>query len=141
MNKEITLSQISRVNTYEGYLWMSDSPDPVTQLDKIREKLETINDSSNPFIVEGQLYCDDSHTSYSIKYTDGKHHVVMYDLSKAGETYGEKSFVPNRINGVSKIHFRQYWEEAEDSFCEGMEVLIPGAYVFVGFDKKEEEKP
>lgn len=138
---KIDLSKIEIDKITEGYLWLSDDPDPIVDLKDIKEKLNQTNDSSNPFIIEGQLYGKEAKISYSIKYVDGKHLVAEYDLASMGD-YDSKRFVANRIPEKTHICFHQYWKESPegDPLCEGMKVLQPDAFVFVGFDKKEEEK-
>jgi CRISPR type III-associated protein (TIGR04423 family) len=131
-----TLSGIKINNSYVGYIWPSDRKKPeLTDFD-----LSKYSDDRNPFIVEGQLYSKTAEKSYSIKYVDGKHIVKEYDLKLLSEEYDLKKFIPNRIEGVSKILFRQYWKPREDELCGGMDVLVPADYVFVGFEYKKEEK-
>jgi CRISPR type III-associated protein (TIGR04423 family) len=139
MNKLINITEIPKDKNYEGYLWMSDAKEP--QTDSFDKGLD-ITDASNPFIVEGQLYSREEQKSYSIKYVDGKHLVTEYDLKNIPEGWeksDEKSFIPNRIK-VSKLLFRQYWKPQKDDLCEGMETLVPAAYVFVGFNNNEKEE-
>lgn len=144
MNRQINITEIPKDKNYEGYLWMSDAKEPQTGA---FDKWLNITDTSNPFIVEGQLYSNEEQKSYSIKYVDGKHLVVEYDLNKIpdgwiSEESDNKKFMPNRLNNVSGILFRQYWKPEKDELCEGMETLIPAAYVFTGFEynKEKEEK-
>lgn len=137
MFKSLTVETIPKDVNYEGYLWMSDQTEPETDL--LHTKLEGITDLSNPFIVEGQLYSEKEQKSYSIKYTDGKHIVIEYNLKTTlgdNTKVTEKKYIANRIDGVSKLKFRQYWEPKTDELCEGMNVLIPTAFVFVGFESE-----
>jgi len=126
-----TIEQIPKNFDYEGYLWLSDQKMPA--IDSLNEILKNIFDSSNPFIVEGQLYSKNENKSYSIKYADGKHHVTEYDLNAATSKSEIKTYLSN-IEGVSKLNFRQYWELKSDELCEGMNVLMPTAFVFIGFE-------
>ena len=50
----------------------------------------------------------------------------------------QREFISNRIDGVSKLKFLQYWGEQKDDLCEDMQVLQPSDLVFVGFKTKEE---
>ena len=154
MNKKIDdLTQIPKDNEYEGYLWMSDSEKPTVLKNEKLESLKLvirdssrtitfneISNTSNPFIVEGQLYCKPESLSYSIKYVDGKHLVIEYDLKNAPAGFDEKRFIPNRMDDVSRLKFQLYWkvepDETGESLCEGMGTYVPAAYVFVGFIKK-----
>ena len=143
MNKQINITKIPKNLKFEGYLWMSNSEKPLQTPTEIGAMLNQITDNDNPFIIEGQLYVKDQ-KSYSIKYADGKHIVIEYDLTDMPKEYTEKSFIPNRLDNVAKIKFRQYWKAKPDNLCEGMEVLVPAEYVFLGFDyssnKVKEEK-
>ena len=150
MNK-INITDIPKDIEYEGYLWMSNSKNPIVLKSEKLKSLrlnesesdkpvifDEISDLSNPFIIEGQLYSKNTKKSYSIKYADGEHIVVEYDLNNLpkdrvfDEKEDDKKFIPNRIN-ASMLKFRQYWKPEEDEFCEGMEVLQPAGFVFVGF--------
>jgi len=143
---------IPKESKYEGYLWMSDADKPTVFNDIKPESqyltIDAITNSSNPFMVEGHLYCKDNNKSYSIKYVDGEHIVVEYDLDHIPDTWVSdekkdlKKFVVNRMDGVSKLRFRQYWKPENDELCEGMDVLVTAAFVFVGFEynKIKEDK-
>lgn len=136
----MNITEIPKDAEYEGYLWMSDSKEPV--MGDFSKILQNITDSSNPFIVEGQLYAGKEQRSYSIKYVDGKHAVTGYNLNNipAGWTSDLKQFIPNRLEGVTKIKFRQYWNPQPDELCADMKTLVPAAYVFVGFEYNSKEK-
>ena len=148
MNRTINITEIPRDVPYEGYLWMSDKKEPVKlEEETLGELLNGITDNSNPFVVEGQLYCSTAKKSYSIKYVDGEHIVIEYDFEKRPEDWfhtedDDKAFITNRLVDISKIKFRQFWKPEPDELCNGMNVLVPAAYVFVGFEynKKKEEK-
>jgi CRISPR type III-associated protein (TIGR04423 family) len=131
-----TLSDIKIDDSYVGYIWPSNCNKPVVK----EFDLVKYNDGSNPFIVEGQLYSKIAEKSYSIKYVDGQHIVVEYDLKQLPKDYDVKTYIPHRIDGVSKIIFKQYWRPRKDELCEGMEVLLPAAYVFVGFEYNKEKE-
>jgi CRISPR type III-associated protein (TIGR04423 family) len=112
---------------------MSDKTEPITYYNEpIGNELDR-TDNQNPFIIEGQLYCEEKQLSYSIKYVDGKYIITEYNLETfKNEICDEKEYIPNRIPAY-RIIFKQYWKQKVDELCENMEVLIPGAFVFVGF--------
>jgi CRISPR type III-associated protein (TIGR04423 family) len=142
MNKSIKISAIPKDEKYTGYLWMSDQTHPQEYHSQGISNDFAITEQSNPFIIEGQLFCKDTNKSFSIKYVDGEQIVIEYDLNNVPTNWvcdKEKEYIPNRIS-ASKIVFRQYWKPEKDEFCEGMEVLVPAAYVFVGFIENKEEK-
>lgn len=124
-------------STYDGYLWYSDQSEPIV-LNKCEFELD-IDDSRNPFVVEGHLYDYKNNRSTRIRYVDGHYIYKTYDLNSL---MGESSidiFYPSskRFNG-KKLRFSQYWREGEpDSLLEGMKVLEPKEYVFIGFEEKE----
>ena len=159
MNNPINLNEIPKKKEYTGYLWVSDSDQPTVLSDSKLESLnllsslfgtityDEINDSSNPFIIEGKLFCKEANKSYSIKYVDGKHIVIEYDLNLVPDKWAKleeedlKKFIPNRI-AASKIVFVQYWgpHEEKDEFCQNMQVLQPVAFVYVGFEYESKVK-
>ena len=116
-------------STYKGYLWYSDQKSPDVFENKEIE-LE-LSDDTNPFIIEGQLY--DGKTSISIKYVDGKYVVKSYVIDVLKGDVKEQMFYSHRMGG-RKLKFRQYWRPIPDELCEGMEVLQPAEWVFVGFN-------
>jgi len=132
---------ISEMPKYEfiGYLWWSNEPDPTEY--HTPQNIEIIcTDLSNPFIIEGQLYSKKEKKSYSLKYTDGKHIVIEYDLEELDKfEKKEQKYIPNKIK-ASKIIFSQYWIPEEDKFCCHMKILIPGPFVFTGFECNKKEK-
>jgi len=150
---KVSIQDNTKVIEYIGYLWLSNSQTPIEYHNpsEISTSMENIADDSNPFIVEGQLYSKDANKSYSIKYVDGRHIVVEYDLNRipgdweSDEKDDLKKFIPNRLK-ASKIVFRQYWELRVDEFCgkddscEGMQVYQPAAFVFVGFEYEQKIK-
>lgn len=147
MDRIENISKIPTTEKYIGYLWLSDNPQPQVfhNPTDISGVLANFSDMGNPFIIEGYLYNKEKDVSYSIKYVDGKHIVIKYDLKNQPEDwiFDEKSqlkkFIPNRLN-ASKIVFRHYWiksipdTQEEESSCLGMPVLVPGPLVFTGFE-------
>lgn len=118
-------------SAYTGYLWYSDAKEP--QLFDKTESEFSFDDIKNPFVVEGWL--TDNITSYQIKYVDGKHEILSYDIDALKLfKHEEKEFIPV-FKDFRKMHFTQYWRPVTDEMCEGMQVLQPAEFVFVGFTK------
>lgn len=118
---------------YEGYLWYSNAQIPELLFGEEKEIL--LEDNKNPFVIEGWL--TDGKKSIQIKYIDGKHLVKQYDLEAlngAGVLSEPKFYLPS-FNGVSGLHFEQYWRPEVDVMCDDMQVLQPAEFVFVGFEK------
>jgi CRISPR type III-associated protein (TIGR04423 family) len=128
-----SLNEIPSFN-FDGYIWKSDSENPITLLDKTFD-FSTIE--LNPFIMEGLLYNQDENKSYHITH-DGDYHIVEYDLtelSKKGE-FIEKEFNPHRLlNLIKKVKFNQIWMDEKDPNCNDLLVLTLKATVFCGFKK------
>jgi len=120
---------------YEGYIWYSDSAKPEIFKREIERELN-LNDTENPFIIEGQLYCEEKKLSVSIKYVDGKHIVNKFNLSEEPETTDQEYLAEFRNDAGLK--FRQLWKPESDPLCENFEVLKPAGFVFIGFKNKEE---
>lgn len=134
VNLLLIMEQIVKAK-YEGYVWMSDQQKPRVICPEEEFEL-TLNDTDNPFVVEGNLWDATNGVSVMIKYVDGKYIVrrtAVTDECKENAT--EKEFLPHRIEGVKKLKFRQCWDEVEDSLCENMSTLQAGKLVFIGFDK------
>ena len=118
---------------YEGYIWYSDRPEPEIK-DNQEFELE-IDDCSNPFIIEGQLYDSVNELSHSIRYVNGQHICKTYHLQDLqGEKFVEDVFLSHKMQG-RWLRFFQYWKEEADSLCENMGVLQPKEFVFMGFKK------
>ena len=131
-------TSINITNDFQGYIWMSDQPKPEV-FNKDKERLLVLDDTKNPFIIEGQLFDDekDAKKSYSIKYVDGKYRVVSYNVDD-DDVQNAKPFYPNRIE--KHLLFNQRWEEKKDEHCADMQVLQPAGFVFVGFGDKTKEE-
>ncbi len=138
METKIKINQIPITSQHEGYLWWSNNPIPVAYL---KDKLIELPTTSNPFIIEGNLYDSDNQKSYSIRFVDGQHLVNCFDLKEMeGEEFIFKQYLPNRLSdNVQKLCFREYWKPKPDEFCEEMQVLKPAMTVFVGFKCKEDK--
>ena len=118
---------------YQGYLWYSNAKEP--QIIENKDFELEIEDTENPFIIEGQLY--DGTKSISIKYVDGKYVVKTYMVSELKGEVQQQVFYSNRMQH-KQLLFSQYWREEPDALCEGMNVLQPKELVFVGFKDKED---
>ncbi len=126
MKKEINID-----NVLEGYVWLSDSQEPIVmpydKLDKTRFLV-----SDNPFVVEAQ-YVDNSKVSHSIKYVDGHY----YEMTTNPGDLNEDDFYlceTHRMKGRRMI-VAQMWKPEEDKLCMGFDVLKFKGLVFVGFEK------
>ncbi len=119
---------------YTGYLWYSNETKPRVLNNEEFELV--IEDTKNPFIVEGQL-CNGC-KSISIKYVDGKYIVKPYTLSEYKDADVEE-YVPNRMDKVEKLLFKRAWKAESDELCCDMKVLQPKELVFVGLKMKEDK--
>lgn len=122
----------------EGYLWWSDQQQPKVCQDEAFDI--SLDETENPFVVEGQLYDIEEKKSYSIKYVDGHYIINVYKVEDGdfGNPDNEaKSCLSNRM-GDRWLRFLRYWEPVKDPNCEGMEALKLTKNVFVGFEGKEE---
>jgi len=124
---------------YEGWLWYSDEDSPKV-FNVADECPATFDENINPFVVEGQLWSEETQTSISIRYVDGHYIIKKYDLSRedADAPTTERSFIAHRLGEVKRVKMRHYWKAESDPLCEGFEALMPDKLVFVGFDKEEE---
>ena len=127
-----------KINKCEGYLWWSDQQEPnIYDGDALDISLDETN---NPFVVEGQLYDQEEMESYSIKYVDGQYLINKYKVDESDLTNLDnenKSFFSNRM-ADRWLKFLRYWEEKKDENCMGMPVLTLTKNVFVGFDERKE---
>jgi CRISPR type III-associated protein (TIGR04423 family) len=126
------------IKNCEGYLWWSDQQIPQVYQDEALDIC--LDETKNPFVVEGQLYDRECRQSYSIKYVDGQYLIIIYNVAErdfANPDNEQKDFLSNRM-GDRRLKFLRYWEEKEDENCIGMPVLTFTKNVFVGFKEKEE---
>ena len=131
---------------YEGWIWYSDQNKPeIITTEKEMNEL-TLTNGENPFVIEGQLWNNETMTSISIKYVDGEyivkqHEVAAEDFDTNKSLVTKKQFISHKMNGRI-IKMLQYWrpEEDKDNFCLGFPTLQPEKIVFVGFNKKKEEE-
>lgn len=145
-----------------GYLWWSNQESP--EFFEGEDKTITLDEKSNPFIIEGQLFGtivneqegSRRNVSCSIKYVDGKYLVYKNDIDSALLDLGEgkqksitlkdeegkdvpciverKDYLSNRMDG-KWLKFLRYWEANPDENCKGMSVYAITKNVFVGFKK------
>lgn len=126
---------------YEGYLWWSDATKPdILEPDKASEIV--LDDNANPFVIEGELYDAGKGESVSIRFVDGRYIIKSFQV-KPDDLNGSdkatvKTYLAQRMPGIEKLKYLQYWEKVSDPLCEGMETLQPSDLVFVGFKKKED---
>jgi len=126
------------IKNCEGYLWWSDQQIPQVYQD---ESLDIcLDNSKNPFVVEGQLYDKECLMSYSIKYVDGQYLIKVYKVDEqdfVNPDNEQRTFLSNRMDN-RWLKFLRYWEEVKDENCMGMPVLTFTKNVFVGFKEKED---
>lgn len=127
---------------YQGYLWYSDE-----QIPKVFDNEEVgleLDDTANPFIVEGQLYDMTEDRSISIKFIDGKYIINTYSgkTRQFNDFSGEKltegiieQYAPSsRLNlGDKVLYFARIWVETEDVINDNWNTLCPSGLVFKGF--------
>jgi len=119
---------------YQGWLWYSDQPKP----EVIDDEFElTLDETKNPFIIEGQLW--DGSRSVSIRFVDGKY--LFNEFTVEGNDNGNErydaamEYIPHCLDGVNAVFMRQRWVKEKDELCEGMDVWKPAGNIFVGFKK------
>ena len=117
---------------YQGYLWYSDEKCPQVLDGKSEWGIE-ISETTNPFIVEGQLWDEHSQTSVNIKYVDGQY--MKKETVLRGE-YDIVEFVPRRMSTVAKLVFARCWEKTKDELCEGFETRKLDCILFKGLKMK-----
>ena len=127
---------------YQGYLWYSDEQIPKV-FDNEEVELE-LDDTVNPFVVEGQLYDMTEDRSISIKFIDGKYIINTYsgkarqfnNVSDENLTEGKiEQYAPSsRLSlGDKVLYFARIWVETEDVINDNWITLCPSGLVFKGF--------
>lgn len=127
-----------QINKCEGYLWWSDQQKPKVYQDELIDIC--LDETENPFVVEGLLYDEENKESYSVKYVDGLYLINKYKVDESdfiNIDNEEKSYLSNRM-GDRWLKFIRYWEEKEDRNCMDMPVLTLTKNVFIGFDERKE---
>lgn len=119
---------------YQGYLWYSDKQCPQV-LDGQSEWGIEIGETTNPFIIEGQLWDEESRTSVSIKYIDG--HFLKNETILNGE-YDLVEYIPRSMPKVNKLLFARCWKTVDDDLCEGFDTKKLESVLFKGLKMKEE---
>lgn len=137
METKIKINEIPLSSTYQGYLWWSDEDKPCVYKDELLTDLPA--GPANPFIIEGNLWDKVNQKSYSIRFVDGEYRVNAFDLNALdGNECIQKEYLPNRLEKIKKLCFKEFWLPEKDELCEGMEVLKPAMTVFTGFQYKED---
>lgn len=127
---------------YEGYLWWSNSKTPVIY-DGTQEIALTIDETQNPFIVEGNFWDKELEISIFIKYVDGEYLVRKTEvagLTGPDYVYTDVVYAAHRLPSVCGLRFRQYWKAEKDDLCAGLAAMQPDKLVFVGFEKTSQKK-
>lgn len=126
------------IKNCEGYIWWSDRQTPEVYQNSPLDIC--LDETKNPFVVEGQLYDKDNLKSYSIKYIDGQymvHEYLVVEQDFANPDNEQKCFLSNRMDG-RWLKFLRYWAEKKDENCMAMPMLTLTKNVFVGFKEKED---
>lgn len=119
---------------YQGYLWYSNEQKPQI-IDGQSVWGIQIDEATNPFIIEGLLWDEESQTSVSIKFIDG--HYYKKETVLGGE-YDLIGFIPRRMSKVEKLLFARCWKTIKDELCEGFKTKKLDSVIFKGFKMKEE---
>jgi CRISPR type III-associated protein (TIGR04423 family) len=122
---------------FTGYYWQSDRDSPEMLNEGVFPK-EKFQVGGNPFCVEALLYSKSEKVSIHIQHT-GEYLVHAYNLLLVDQLeVVDKSYIPNKLDKVEKVLFKQVWEE-EDLVVnseESMPTLKPSALIFVGFQNQ-----
>lgn len=143
---------------YAGYLWYSDSEEPMIYIydgnsapNQEGKPIFPLDVITKNFVVEGYLFDNLENISHAIKYVDGKYihkefkvtfpnnsDIKNFRIDDREICCSEVCYLPHRINksDVEGLRFLQLWEKKPDSLCEGMEVLTPTSRIFIGFKTK-----
>ena len=151
------MAQITINGNFEGYLWKSDKQVPEVYEGNNPLPVETFDDDTNPFVIEGQLYDSKTGQSVSIKYVDGEYKIKKYYIDNSDSNHPSFSSVIKSEEGEEKVeihcevkelhykgnsklegrnlHFYELWEEKTDPLCCKMKVLEATKVIFAGFSK------
>lgn len=137
---KININEIPVHSHYEGYVWWSNCKQPHVYKDLKEINLPTA-ESSNPFVIEANLFDKRDKVSYTIKFLDGVHHAYRFDMKelKNLQMESKEKMYFSDIKGVEHLYFQKFWEEKEDPFCENQKVLQPAMIVFTGFQSLNNE--
>lgn len=121
---------------YEGYLWYSDQASPVIYDGDNKLTHLELDDESNPFVVEGQLYDREKDLSYSIRYADGRYTVAVctHEERTSAADCRQEYYLRKRMDG-RVLCLLELWQEEADQACANMNVLRLKRIVFNGFKK------
>lgn len=137
----MNLSDIDKKTKYQGYIWMSDSNQPIVLKNEVISI--DLEECKNPFVIEAELFDADKSISYSVRYVDGEQMVRKFEIDET-KLFGEpiQKYVSHRIgDGIILKFFRNWKKELDpDKLCEGMETLVPSDFVFIGFETINEEE-
>lgn len=129
ITKHQTLDTLPNLN-YQGYIWLSDADKPIVLKN---EPFDFSAIDINPFIIEALLYNEQKEVSVHIHHTD-KYQITEYQLNQFDYAeVVETEYLPHRLDGVSKVKFKQIWLSQTEDNCQGMEVLNLKAIIFCGF--------
>ncbi len=135
MKEYTNIKDISSEIPFEGYLWLSDSAEPLVYDHQPVDW--NILQGAVPFVVEGHLF--DGKNSYAIRHTGSGYIIREFtDEDLNSHEFTSQSFISNRMEG-RLLNFKQLWSAEEDPLCCDMLTLRPWAMVFCGFNKKEKE--
>ena len=139
-----SLSKIPQLQ-YEGYIWASDSSEPIVYSNEIIDFTMFIQ-KANPFIQEGYMFAKNEKKSISIKHFDGIGYVIAeFDVTPLNNdnstelNYIADPAIVRAKNNIKKLKFKRYWKAVKDELCEDMEVFKPSHAVFLGFKTGEKE--
>lgn len=143
MNNKINLDKIPTNINYEGYLWWSDkeNPDVYQNQPIISQENKPIWPilSTNPFIIEGNLWDPINEISYLIRFLDGNYLVYRFDIQNINSNeITELDYHPFRMpDYITKLNFKEIWTSQQDPLCNRFDVLKPAFIAFTGFTYKE----
>jgi CRISPR type III-associated protein (TIGR04423 family) len=129
--KVIQIEDIPSLN-YGGYLWYSDSRNPLIIKDDFKPDLL----SELPFVVEGNLWAEKEKVSISIKHINGEYIISSFSLDAIDDLESKtKKFISN-IPSFTQYKIYQHWESVTNENCENMLVAKPVWFAFVGLIKE-----
>lgn len=120
---------------FQGYIWMSDQKEPDIYDNRFFQGIRELK-PSNPFISEAYFFDKDNNASYSVRMVDGNYIAYRFLVSDHAILESEDHyFIPSFKDAPGALHFKELWHPVPDPLCEGMDVLVPGEFVFLGFQK------
>ncbi len=142
MNEDKTVKSVCQIpaGNYEGYIWYSNATEPEVLMANVKFDGLDLVAGDKSLVIEAQLYAPSEHQSFSVKFADGKYIALCYDLTELQKLkdveVSTHNYLPNRMEEVEYLHFKEYWHPVADPNCEGMKVLQPKEFVFTGFTFK-----